>query len=172
VGREIRKVPKKWKHPKEVDKYNGKEGYRPMVDYDFNKSYKEWEKELEDWFKEYDAFENKGKEFKYKERVYSKKNGDTYEDWAHEPPSPPNPYDFIPEGKWFQLFENVSEGTPLSPPFATKKELVEWLTNNNDYWGNSWTKEEAEAMVKQEYAPSMIVKGGKVYNSQKSLLIK
>lgn len=169
MGREIRHVSKNWEHPKRINKYNSEEGFRPMYDHDFKESYIDFEKDLKEWYQEYEAFE-KGKifELKHKNEVYSKANGNTYEDWAGEPPSPPNPYNYMPTGEWYQLFENVSEGTPLSPPFETKEELVEWLTNNPDYWEHQWTKGQAEGVVNCEYSPSMIMTGGKLYTSEEA----
>lgn len=95
----------------------------------------------------------------------------SYEDIAGEPPRPPNPDDYMPKGEWIQLFENVSEGTPLTPPFETAPELIDWLANNKDFWGRDWTREQAEAMVRDEYAPSMTVINGKVHNTQESLVV-
>ena len=51
---------------------------------------------------------------------------------------------------------------------TTKKELVEWLTNNKDYIGHQWTKLQAEGIVKCEYSPSMIMAGGKIYTSEEA----
>lgn len=65
--------------------------------------------------------------------------------------------DSIPSGSWYQLFEDVTEGTPLSPPFKTKRELVEWLSNNKDFWGYTRTYEEAEATVKRGWSPSGVI---------------
>ena len=39
------------------------------------------------------------------------------------------------EATWFQVYETVSEGTPITPPFATKDELVEFLCTKKDFWG-------------------------------------
>lgn len=33
----------------------------------------------------------------------------------------------MPDGSHFQLYENVSEGTPISPVFASKDELWRWV---------------------------------------------
>ena len=168
MGREIRRVPKNWEHPKRMNKYSSKAEFKPMMDYNFKESYVNWEKELKEWYQEQADFE-KGKVFSYKDNVYSKINGNTYEDWAGEPPSPPNPYDYMPKGNWYQLFENVSEGTPLSPPFETKEELVRWLTDNLDFWQHQWTREQAKAMLKIGWSPSGIMANGKYYNSQEAV---
>ncbi len=75
----------------------------------------------------------------------------------------------MPKGEWYQLFEGVSEGTPLSPAFKTGEELVEWLSNNKDFWGTQWTKHQAQKIVELGYSPSGIMTGGKMYNSMEAL---
>lgn len=80
--------------------------------------------------------------------------------------------DWKPEDMiWFQLYETVSEGTPLSPPFPTKKALVDWLSNNKDYWNHTWTPEQAAAIVEHEWAPSGIMANGKMYTAEESTLL-
>lgn len=58
-------------------------------------------------------------------------------DWLKEPEvlSKPISKDFMPD--WakedythFQMYENVTEGTPVSPVIASAKELAEWLAKN------------------------------------------
>ncbi len=150
--------------------YSGKEEFRPMYQQDFKEVYSDFEKDQKEWYQEYEAFEN-GKVFELtsKERIYSKANGNIYEDWAGKPPSSPSPYGYMPKGEWYQLFETVSEGTPLSPPFKTKEELVEWLVNNKDFWDRQWTRPQAEGMVKSGWAPSGIMANGKFYRSEQAV---
>jgi hypothetical protein len=78
----------------------------------------------------------------------------------------------IPKGDWYQLYEGVSEGTPLSPAFSTKEELINWLKNNKDYWDKQWTENQARKIVELGYSPSGIMTGGKFYNSMEALDIK
>ena len=73
------------------------------------------------------------------------------------------------------MYETVSEGTPVTPPFATKEELVEYLIEHGDFWdqkrrkeGNTimpcdpWTREQAETFVNDtEWAPSGMIINGK-----------
>ena len=72
---------------------------------------------------------------------------------------------FEDEPTWFQVYETVSEGSPVTPPFATREELVEYLVKNGDDWDQKqrtggWDRAAAEAFVRQEWAPSMIVVSG------------
>jgi hypothetical protein len=51
----------------------------------------------------------------------------------------------IPEGEPFawMLYETTSEGTPLSPPFATLEELADWCEGNATVFGTlRWTRDE------------------------------
>jgi len=38
------------------------------------------------------------------------------------------------EATWFQVWETVSEGTPVTPPFATREELAAHLAEYGDDW--------------------------------------
>lgn len=38
----------------------------------------------------------------------------------------------VPEGPAYQLWETVSEGSPVSPSFETPEELAQWLSDNYD----------------------------------------
>lgn len=80
--------------------------------------------------------------------------------WASEPTA-------------FQMYETVSEGTPVSPVCETKEALIDYLVNHGDYWSQMRAKEEggdprwsraaAEGFVESEYAPSMIAVGGQFF---------
>ena len=75
------------------------------------------------------------------------------------------------EATWFQLWETVSEGTPVSPPFATKEELAEHLAKHGDDWDKSrghggWGIERARAFVDSGWAPSLMVSNGTVFESK------
>lgn len=168
MGREIRRVPPGWQHPKKevLDRLTNRavEVYKPLKDRDFDTAMKRW---LDDFAE------------------YVQKNGDGDENFKPEAPfasfaawdgPPPNPEYYRPywkegEATWIQMYETVSEGTPVSPPFATPEELVEYLVQNGDYWdqkrrsegriGNMncdpWTREQAESFVKKGHAFSLAV---------------
>ena len=98
----------------------------------------------------------------------------SYADWLADPDDwddEPNRDNYMPGGDWFQLFETVSEGTPLSPPFATREELAAWLTNNVDYWGKRRTPEQAAAIVRVGYSPSGLWANGTFYNAEEAVTV-
>lgn len=45
-----------------------------------------------------------------------------------------------PDGEGYQLWETVSEGSPISPVFVTPEELADWLVSSPDY---KWKKNDA-----------------------------
>lgn len=63
-----------------------------------------------------------------------------------------------PAGDGWQLWETVSEGSPISPVFATAEELSRWL--QTDYRSGlekkPLTKEQADNFVRVGWAPSLI----------------
>ena len=60
------------------------------------------------------------------------------------------------------MYETVSEGTPVSPVFETKAELVEYLVRHGDYWDQSrgdggWDRKSAEGFVDKEWVMSGMI---------------
>ena len=58
-----------------------------------------------------------------------------------------------PEGDGWQIWETVSEGSPISPVFASADELVHWLTKDEN---GAYSWEAAENFVHTQWAPSML----------------
>lgn len=116
MGREIRRVPPNWDHPK-----NGQGEYLPVHDRDYNEA-------SESWIRKFLSFENCKKEGNI-----TPLNVEYY--WESE--SPPDP-DFyiscyrsyeIEKANWYQIFETESIGTPVTPAFSTQEELIDHLIN-------------------------------------------
>lgn len=136
MGREIRMVPANWQHPMvpcrhspwangcDQSKRNGGMCYQPVFDRPFSESVKEWKEGLAKWERREDEYADA--------EDYAK-----YEYWEYSGAPPDRAY-YMPDSDepktWFQVYETVSEGTPISPPFATKEELIDWLCNNKDFW--------------------------------------
>lgn len=59
--------------------------------------------------------------------------------------------DFGDAGTWFQFYENITEGTPLSPPLETLGEVREWLVSMCGY-----PLAAANAFIERGYAPSFV----------------
>ena len=150
MGREIRMVPPNWDHPKQEGAYDGR--LQPMFDCTFEEAAADWKKNFAAW----ESGERPS---------YCSEDSKTLEFWEWNGEPPERAY-YRPwkddEATWVQLWETVSEGTPVSPPFATKEELVDYLATHGDFWdqkrgSGAWERKAAEKFVAAGWAPSMIV---------------
>lgn len=166
MGREIRMVPPNWEHPMKECHHSpwaggctwshshGGQCFQPQHDRSFREAAQEWKDGMAKW--------------ESGERPeYASDEGKALEYWEYEGGPPDREFyrpDW-PEGYaiWFQVYETVGEGTPITPPFATKAELVDWLCTNKDYWNKGpLTREQAEAFVKDEWTPSLVIYNGRI----------
>lgn len=125
---------------------------QPMHNEDFEEACAEWHAEYAKWMTGerpdyFDASEHP--------------NGIEFWEWHGNPPE--RKY-YRPwkdkDATWFQVWETVSEGTPVTPPFETRQELVEYLVAHGDYWDQQrgdrpWSRKSAEAFCNTGWAPSM-----------------
>lgn len=77
-----------------------------------------------------------------------------YEDGDDESEFMPNWTD--EERTHYQWYEDTTEGTPLSPVFATKAELVDYIVENGDRVYGAITRRQAEQFVEAEWAPTFV----------------
>lgn len=158
MGRELRKVPANWEHPK---KHDG-ETFQPMREDNYETAVKEWFDNHNSWLKG-EHPDQPNVDCKY----YAEWDGDCPEIAYY------NTFYKPEDAKWFQLYETVSEGTPVSPPFATEKELAEYLAENGDFWYQNDIKErrfdtfrtkptleQAYSLIDSGSACTMIMKDG------------
>lgn len=171
MGREIRRVPPNWEHPRYTAEHSGDHvragQYIPMYDQSFNAAAREWLDKAIAWDNGTDPA---AAQYKARHPFYWQWDGDPPDEQSYRP-------EFTEEPTWVQVYETVSEGTPVTPPFATEEELIEYLVAHGDFWdekrGNGGrSREAATAFVKNGLAPSMIVAAGKVYDSIDSAAIK
>ena len=173
MGREVRRVPPNWEHPKRerFDYRAGRrvEEYQPMRGRTAEAAMAEWQEEYAAWL----AGEHDRVIAEYGELDYPK--AEPYRAFCAWHGEPPDPAYYRPvwdesAATWWQVYETVSEGTPVTPPFATKEELVDYLATHGDFWdqkrraeGRStmecgpWDREAAERFVNAGWAPSMVV---------------
>lgn len=76
-----------------------------------------------------------------------------YEEWVEEPP---------PSGDGWQLWETVSEGSPISKVYATRESFAAYLV------GEGYSEKAAEAFCESGWAPSAIMVDGKLYKDIES----
>lgn len=85
---------------------------------------------------------------------------------AWEPTEPPT-------GDGWQLWETTSEGSPVTPVFATADELVHHIASPNYGYGFAGSRislEAARALVGSGWAPSMVVIGNTIHTSENAPL--
>lgn len=145
MGREVRRVPANWQHPK--DERTG--DYIPLFDGDFATVAAEWDAANAAWergeFPEYADAESKKLPYDRwsGQRPYS---GDYMPNWPAE------------QRTHLMMYETTSEGTPISPAFETPEQLARWLADTGaSAFGNSTASYEAWLSVAQGgYAPSAV----------------
>lgn len=160
MGRELRQVPPNWEHPV-VERRSGRDGFQPMRNERFEDAAAAWKAKFAAW--------ERGERPNYCDADDAKME---FWEWSGGPPE--REY-YRPwrdeEATWWQVWETVSEGTPVTPPFATKKELVDYLVANGDFWDQSrrkegrtsipcdpWSRKAAESFVHGAgWAPSLVV---------------
>lgn len=89
--------------------------------------------------------------------------------WTEYHGNRPNPDDYMPqwspqEAMHIMMYENTTEGTPISPAFATPEELARWLTDNeaSAFAGQTATYEQWLATCKRGWATSAVIAGGTI----------
>lgn len=145
MGREIRRVPPDWQHPK-----NEKGDYIPMHDFSYREQAEEWRENEAAW--------NRGEFPDYADAEAQKL---TYTDWAGEHP---DERDYMPD--WpdeqrthYQMYEDTSEGTPISPVFASPEEVARWCADNgaSAFGGQTASYEHWLRVARGGFAPSAVM---------------
>lgn len=148
MGREVRRVPKNWEHPKRKDG-----SYQPLYDEDFEAAATEWMANAILWAQGKHPDQND---------EWARKNGVPafYWQWSGEPPDEEyhRPSWSEESRTHLQMYENTSEGTPISPVMETPEELARWLADNgaSAFANMTATYEQWLAVCKGGYAPSAV----------------
>jgi hypothetical protein len=147
MGREIRRVPVGWEHPVDPD---------PNPRWPAN----DW-----DWTGQGRHFLPMHERFPYDEAEIEEGLRDGWLD----PDKPNYGIDVMPdwpaaEADHFQMYETVSEGTPVSPVFSSLVELTRWLVHEKGY-----SEAAAVAFVRKGWAPSFVGVGGQLHENLEGL---
>ncbi len=122
MGREARRVSPDWNHPK--DEYGR---YIPLLT-NYERVTADWDEHSQKW--------SEGLKYNGIKEAWIPKAEDeqnmAYEDWDGKRPRPEN---YMPEwtekeATHYMMYETATEGTPISPAFATPEELARWLADN------------------------------------------
>lgn len=135
MGREVRRVARDWQHPTIED--GRRNSFRPLYSGDrYEDQFAEWNKDVAERGLQ-GALEWNG--------------------------GPPDRRDFMPawkpeEATHFMMYETTSEGTPISPAFATPEELARWLADNKarTFGTMTATYEQWLPTCRGAWAPSMV----------------
>lgn len=184
MGREVRMVPADWQHPKYTaenapfERAIGR--YIPMLEASHRKAVEQWEKhDLPEWLEGERLWRDEGKVKTYdgvetiaavverhRERHPERSLPDTpsYAWWAGDRPERPDETGYMPD--WaddqrthFMMYEDTSEGTPISPAFATPEELARWLadTGASSFADQTASYEAWLRVAKGGFAPSAVL---------------
>lgn len=87
---------------------------------------------------------------------------DVLESWDHRDGPPPTCV--MPEfaegtATHLMMYEDTSEGTPISPAFATAEELARWLTDNRAsfFGGQTIGYEDWMEVIRRGWSPGIVV---------------
>ena len=154
MGREVRRVPADWQHPKEQvpDWHTGrmKEEFKPLYPGEnYQIQVDKWDSECAQW--------KAGWRHSYADE---ESRALAYEQFAGQRP---HRDDYMPnwpesERTHFMMYEDTSEGTPISPAFATPEELAQWLadTGASAFGSSTATYDGWLRVAKGGWAPSAI----------------
>lgn len=154
MGREVRRVPADWQHPKKQQfDHRGQwvERYKPLLPgEDYKRRVDEWDEDCAKW--------KAGWRPDHCDDPESRAM--TYEQWAGQRP---HKDDYMPDWPAEQrthlmMYEDTSEGTPISPAFATPEELARWLVDNgaSSFGSDTATYEQWLRVAQGGWAPSMV----------------
>ena len=131
MGREVRRVPATWQHPRDTQG-----NYLPLFD-GFIDRYKTWVKEYTQWERGYTITIDGTMVPRTVEMLAL-----TYTEWSGPCP---DAADYMPdwpddERTHWQMYETTSEGTPLSPLCDTPEQLAQWLVDHHtSFFGDMTT---------------------------------
>ncbi len=180
MGREVRMVPADWQHPIEWRK-GWRTGhpeirFKPLHEGPYSERVKEWDEESVQWEAGFTKdYANGGHEPKRPDQDYP------YSEYAGDRPLAE---EYMPEfapgtATHFMMYEDTSEGTPISPAFATPEELARWLADNNasTFGDGTGTYEQWLPICKGGWAPSMVMdanglRSGVEFMAEKKPIIK
>jgi hypothetical protein len=147
VGRELRRVPPDWEHPTRPAEGRRAAGFQPLFNEVYEDAATEWLERVRRW--EWGEDENRVKlEAQLGRRAF-------FWEWDGDPPSPA----VYRHRRWadeeataYQVYEDVSEGTPISPVLPSAEAVEDWLV------GQGHSRAAARDFVAGGWAPSFIMR--------------
>ena len=139
MGKEIRRVPPNWEHPQDP-----KGHFIPLFDRLYEDDLELWQQNNQLW-----ATGQHPDQLQYPEATATC----TYSDWAGKEPDPTRyrpPFQVKPSS--YQIYETITEGTPVSPVFETTQQLADHLISTGQA-----TIHEAQAFVQTGSLPTFVL---------------
>lgn len=166
MGREVRMVPPGWQHPKRED---GR--FIPLMDGDFESADADWNAGYAAWQR--GEVESYKKGVQWEPKCESALACPSYTEWAGGRPSPDEYMPKFPEGSatMLMMYEDTSEGTPISPAFETPEELARWLadTGASAFGEMTATYEQWLSTCKRGWAMSAAIENGRMMSGVEAL---
>ena len=162
MGREIRMVPAGWEHPRRPSG-----SYEPLRDGSFALKSAEWKDGLTKWASGLRPGASGGVWVPLASHPRGDRDYMTGEWWEYKGP-PPDRAHYRPDWPdadctWYQVYETVSEGTPVSPAFSTEEALIAHLVAHGDDWSEiPYDADSAAMLVDDGYMPSAVFTRGHV----------
>lgn len=158
MGREVRRVPKDWVHPRDGFYGDGTKKYRPLLT-GYSDDVKRWDEAHAQW--------QKGLKRDYATDGWKPLDADdaktTFSEFYGERP---RKRDYMPEwtpeeATHLMMYETTTEGSPISPAFETPEQLARWLTDNSAsaFGPVTATYEQWLATCRDGWAPDLIKVG-------------
>lgn len=158
MGREVRRVPADWQHPK-----NDSGNFIPLRGGSFALRDAEW---MEGWRQWQLGFRESWTDG---EKWVPVDPEDKHLRFTEYDGPRPSPDDFMPDWPAEQrthlmMYEDTSEGTPISPAFEAPEELARWLADNeaSAFAGMTATYEQWLATINRGSAVSMVLDRGEM----------
>lgn len=167
MGREVRRVPADWQHPKAWNSYRGEDTYIPLYEGDFGGGYEalaaEWDEGRAKWQEGLCRSYGEGERWV---PIDEEDRAMRYTDYSGARPSPDDYMPNWPEEQrtHYMMYEDTSEGTPISPAFATPEELARWLADNgaSAFGGQTASYEAWLNIARGGFAPSCAIVNGEM----------
>lgn len=150
MGREVRRVPQDWAHPKDAGGH-----FIPLHDGSVSQRQRDWDAGEKQWTSGFrDDYHGGWKPLEGDEKEME------FADWEGARPEVEDYMPDWPEEKktHYQMYENTTEGTPISPIMAAPEELARWLVNNgaSAFAGQTADYESWLRVCQGGYAPSAV----------------
>lgn len=158
MGREVRMVPANWQHPRAED---GR--YVPLLGTSFARAAAEWDEGSAKWSAGMIRCWGGLADW---EPIPPECSESSFVDYAGERPVESDYMPDWPESErtHFQMYEDTSEGTPISPVMPDAESLARWLADSgaSAFAGMTATYDQWLATIRRGWAPSAVIGDGAI----------